>query len=404
MQEAVTMQPDERLEYLTLLSEQYPTVQALCTEIINLRAIVNLPKGTEHFISDLHGEYEAFCHILNNGSGVLREKAEALLGGELDAQEMNELLTLIYYPEAKIAQLSERGAISGAWYARRVGQLIRLCRLLSSKYTRSKVRKAMQPAYAYILDELLHAQPDEDDNQLFYHQKILDTLIGIGGGDEFIGSLCALAKRLAVDRLHIVGDIFDRGPRADSILDLLAAHHAVDVQWGNHDVIWMGAACGNETCIAAVVRACLLYGNMEILEKGYGISLRPLSLFAQRVYAMLPLEAAQTHAAAVLMFKLEGQLIRRRPEYGMEARLLLEKVAGGQETVLLDGAPYTVKPLPLPTVNPADPYALTEDEQALMREFRAAFAQSERLHRHVAFLYRQGSLCRPPRRRSRRPP
>jgi fructose-1,6-bisphosphatase-3 len=394
MQALEPLQPDERLEYLSLLAEQYPTVQALCTEIVNLRAIVNLPKGTEHFISDLHGEYEAFCHILNNASGVIREKAEALFGGELDAQEMSELLTLLYYPEAKLLQLSQRGAISAQWYVRRAGQLIRLGRLLSSKYTRSKVRKAMQPAYAYIMDELLHAQPDEDDNQLVYHQKILDTLIGIGGGDEFILSLCALAKRLAVDRLHIVGDIFDRGPRADSILDLLAGHHAVDVQWGNHDALWMGAACGSQVCIAAVVRGCLQYGNMEILETGYGISLRALSLFAQRAYPMLPLDAAQAHAAAVLMIKLEGQLIRRRPEYGMDARLLLEHVAGGQESIWLEGAARPVRPLPLPTVDPADPYALRADEQALMQEFSAAFAQSERLHRHIAFLYRQGSLCR----------
>ena len=269
MQEALTMQPDERLEYLTLLSEQYPTVQSLCTEIINLRAIVNLPKGTEHFISDLHGEYEAFCHILNNGSGVLREKAEALLGGELDAQEMNELLTLIYYPEAKIAQLSERGAISGAWYARRVGQLIRLCRLLSSKYTRSKVRKAMQPAYAYILDELLHAQPDEDDNQLSYHQKILDTLIGIGGGDEFY--------RLAVRAGQTAGG-GQAAHRGRHLRPRPPGRTASSTCWlritpwmysgGNHDVIWMGAACGNETCIASVVRTCLLYGKHGNPRKG----------------------------------------------------------------------------------------------------------------------------------------
>ena len=394
MQTTLPITPDERLEYLSLLAEQYPTVQALCTEIINLRAIVNLPKGTEHFISDLHGEYEAFSHILNNASGVIREKAQALFGAETDAQEMNELLTLIYYPEAKLRRLREQGAISGAWYALRVGQLIRLNRLLSSKYTRSKVRKAMQPAYAYIMDELLHAQPDEDDNQLVYHQKILDTLIGIGGGDEFILSLCALAKRLAVDRLHIVGDIFDRGPRADSILDLLLAHHAVDVQWGNHDVLWMGAACGSDVCIAAVVRACLQYGNMEILENGYGISLRALSLFAQRAYPMLPLDKAQAHAMAVMMFKLEGQLVRRRPAYGMRGRLLLEKVACGQTNVWHMGAQRAVRPLPLPTVVAADPYALHADEQALLDAFRAAFAQSQRLHRHIGFLYSHGSLYR----------
>ena len=388
------MPSQERREYLALLAEQYPTVQALCTEIINLRAILNLPKGTEHFISDLHGEYEAFLHILNNCSGVIREKAEALFGGELDKPEMNDLLTLIYYPEDKLSLLHRQNRIDTAWYGLRLTQLIRLNRHLSSKYTRSKVRKAMPPAYAYIMDELLHAQPDEDNNQGTYHRKILDTLIQIGSGDEFIISLCTLAKRLAVDRLHVVGDIFDRGPRADSIMDLLAKHHAVDVQWGNHDVLWMGAACGNDTCIAAVVRNCLLYGNMEILEKGYGISLRPLSLFAQRNYGMLPLAQAQTHAVTVLMFKLEGQLLARHPEYGMARRRLLHRVATGGDSIMLDGATRAVKPLPLPTVSVQDAYALTVEEQALLTEFRAAFAQSERLHRHITFLYQRGSLYR----------
>lgn len=388
------MQQDERFEYLSLLAEQYPTVQALCTEIINLRAILNLPKGTEHFISDVHGEYEAFLHILNNCSGVIREKAQTLLGQEINRAEMNDLLTLIYYPEEKLKRMHSRAAIPDDWYARRVHQLIRLNRHLSSKYTRSKVRKAMPPAYAYILDELLHAQPDEDNNQWTYHQKILDTLIQIGGGDEFIRSLCALTKRLAVDRLHIVGDIFDRGPRADSIMDLLIAHHAVDVVWGNHDVLWMGAACGNDACIAAVVRGCLAYGNMEILEKGYGISLRALSLFAQRHYPMLPLEAAQSHAMAVLLFKLEGQLAARHPSFGMENRRLLHRVAGGQATVILQGEAYTVHPLPLPTVTPQDAYALTAEEDALLAGFRAAFMQSERLRQHIAFLYQNGNLYR----------
>lgn len=388
------MQRDERFEYLSLLAEQYPTVQALCTEIINLRAILNLPKGTEHFISDLHGEYEAFSHILNNCSGVVREKAEAILGQEIDRAEMNDLLTLIYYPEEKLRRLRSQGKTTDDWYTRRVQQLIRLNRHLSSKYTRSKVRKAMPPAYAYILDELLHAQPDEDNNQWSYHRKILDTLIEIGGGEEFIISLCALTKRLAVDRLHIVGDIFDRGPRADSILELLMAHHAVDVVWGNHDVLWMGAACGNDACIAAVVRGCLAYGNMEILEKGYGISLRPLSLFAQQHYAMLPLDGAQTHAMAVLLFKLEGQLAERHPEYDMAGRRLLHRIGGQPATLALRGEVYPVRPLPLPTRQPENAYALTAEEDVLLTGFRAAFMQSERLQRHIAFLYQRGNLYR----------
>lgn len=388
------MASDERFEYLSLLAEQYPTEQALCTEIINLKAILNLPKGTEHFISDLHGEYEAFFHILNNCSGVIREKAEALFGQEIDKREMNDLLTLIYYPEEKLKRLHEQEDMDEEWYRRRLDQLIRLNRNLSSKYTRSKVRKAMPPAYAYILDELLHAQPDEDNNQLTYHRKIIDTLIQIGSGDEFITSLCALTKRLAVDRLHIVGDIFDRGPRADSIMELLLHYHAVDVEWGNHDVLWMGAASGNSACIAAVVRNCLAYGNMEILEKGYGISLRPLSLFAQSVYPGMRLEEAQLHAMAVIQFKLEGQLIDAHPEYRMEERKLLHRVANGECEVMVNGRCWHVNHVPLPTVSSTEPYALTSEEEELMEVFRAAFEQSERLQKHIEFLYNRGSLYR----------
>ena len=385
---------DERFEYLSLLAEQYPTVQALCTEIINLRAILNLPKGTEHFISDLHGEYEAFFHILNNCSGVIREKAEAIFGQELGKQEMNDLLTLIYYPEEKLKRLHEQQKLNEEWYRLRLDQLIRLNRHLSSKYTRSKVRKAMPPAYAYILDELLHAQPDEDNNQLTYHRKIIDTLIQIGSGDEFITSLCALTKRLAVDRLHIVGDIFDRGPRADSIMELLLHYHAVDVEWGNHDILWMGAASGNGACIAAVIRNCLAYGNMEILEKGYGISLRPLSLFAQKFYDPMPLEDAQLHAMAVILFKLEGQLIDAHPEYRMQGRKLLHLVADGQREATVDGKNWHIRSLPRPTVSATAPYTLTPEEDHLMETFHAAFEQSDRLHRHIEFLYNHGSLYR----------
>jgi len=388
------MASDERYEYLSLLAEQYPTEQALCTEIINLKAILNLPKGTEHFISDLHGEYEAFFHILNNCSGVIREKAETLLGQEIDKSEMNDLLTLIYYPEEKLKRLHELEDMNEEWYRKRLNQLIRLNRHLSSKYTRSKVRKAMPPAYAYILDELLHAQPDEDNNQLTYHQKIIDTLIQIGSGDELITSLCALTKRLAVDRLHIVGDIFDRGPRADSIMELLLHYHAVDVEWGNHDVLWMGAASGRDVCIAAVVRNCLVYGNMEILEKGYGISLRPLSLFVQNLNMVLPLEEAQLHAITVILFKLEGQLIDAHPEYRMEERKLLHRVANGESEVTVNGLCWHVNALPLPTVSPTDPYALTSGEKELMKTFHEAFEQSDRLQKHIEFLFNHGGLYR----------
>ena len=306
--------------YLACISEQFPTVQSLYTEIINLKAILNLPKGTEHFMSDIHGEYEAFLHILNNCSGVIREKALLLFSDTRSAADISDLLTLIYYPKEKLKLLGAAGRLTKDWYNGTLSDLIDLSRLLSSKYTRSKVRKATPSAYAYILDELLHALPDEDDNQLVYHQKIIDTLIDIGSGDEFIVALCGLIKRLAVDRLHIVGDIYDRGPRADGIMDLLLHHHAVDIEWGNHDILWMGAASGNPVCMAAVVRGCLQYENMELLETGYGISLRSLALFASQVHPGLAETQAALQAITVILFKLEGQLIARHPEYGMEGR------------------------------------------------------------------------------------
>ena len=357
----------EDLAALSILSEQYPTRQSLYTEIINLRAILNLPRGTEHFLSDIHGEYETFCHILNNGSGVLREKTKRLLGSEMSQAELNDLLTLIYYPLEKLARLAAAGIVNNPWYATTIDRLIRLSRSLSSKYTRSKVRKAMPPDYAYVLDELLHAQPDEDDNQLFYHRKILEAMIDLGSGDEFIIALCGLVKRLAVDKLHIVGDVFDRGSHAERVMELLMRHPAVDFEWGNHDLLWMGAACGNETCVAAAVRNCVRYGNLSILESGYGVSLRPLTLFAQETYPDLPLSDALTHAITVLQFKLEGQLIARNPDFGLEARRLLHRIAHNERTITLEGRVCNVRSLPLPTVNPNDPYRLTDEEQRVMQ-------------------------------------
>ena len=272
----------DRIKFLRLLSEKYPTRQQVCTEIINLQAILNLPKGTEHFMSDLHGEYEAFKHILNNSAGVIREKVDMLFSETLTPMERSSLCTLIYYPEEKLKKIREEGRSSEEWYRFVLQSLIDLAKLLSSKYTRSKVRKAMPPAYSYILDELLHAQRDEDDNQLLYHQKIIDTLLKLEEGDDFIIALSSLIKRLAVDHLHIVGDIFDRGERPDAILNMLMDHHSLDIEWGNHDILWMGAACGSQACIAAVVRNCLSYNTISVLEQGNGISLRPLVLFAEK--------------------------------------------------------------------------------------------------------------------------
>ena len=311
----------DRIKFLRLLSEKYPTRQQVCTEIINLQAILNLPKGTEHFMSDLHGEYEAFKHILNNSAGVIREKVDMLFSETLTPMERSSLCTLIYYPEEKLKKIREEGRSSEEWYRFVLQSLIDLAKLLSSKYTRSKVRKAMPPAYSYILDELLHAQRDEDDNQLLYHQKIIDTLLKLEEGDDFIIALSSLIKRLAVDHLHIVGDIFDRGERPDAILNMLMEHHSLDIEWGNHDILWMGAACGSQACIAAVVRNCLSYNNISVLEQGYGISLRPLVLFAEKTYPAKDVTQAAKMAISIILFKLEGRIIRRNPDFGMEDRL-----------------------------------------------------------------------------------
>ena len=313
-------------KYLELLAEKYPTEQAVCREIINLKAILSLPKGTEHFMSDLHGEYEAFCHILNNCSGVIREKVDLLFEDTLSDLDREEICTLIYYPVEKLAMIKKEGKNNEEWYRVILGELIDIARLFSSKYTRSKVRKAMPKEYAYILDELIHVQKDEDDNQLIYHRNILDTLLELQNADEFIEVLAGLIKRLAVDHLHIVGDIFDRGPCADRIMDLLTTYHSIDIEWGNHDILWMGAAAGSRACIATVIRNNLKYDNMKIMENSYGISLRNLTLFAEKIYPQIdPMEAA-LKAISVLLFKLEGQVILRNPDYKMEDKLLLHKV------------------------------------------------------------------------------
>ncbi|MBR1606188.1 MAG: fructose-1,6-bisphosphatase [Clostridia bacterium] len=391
----------DRQKYLQLMAEQFDTVEDLCTEITRIRAQLSLPKGTEHFMSDIHGEYEAFCHIMNNCSGVIREKVDLWLGDRLTHEEADALCTLIYYPEAILKQLHAEGEIPADWYREQVERLATLARLLSSKYTRDKVRRAMPEKWAFILDELMHFQSDEnaaateqEANQRRYHHALVDAVIATRSGDGLIEALAGLIKRLAVNRLHVVGDIFDRGPRADSIMDILMQHHAVDIEWGNHDILWMGAASGSEACIAAVVRNALAYGNMAILERGYGIPLRELTLFAEKTYPELPLEKAQVHAIQVMMFKLEGQLIRRNPEFGLEDRLLLHRLNRSSYTVEMDGRVWDVKELPLPTVDPADPYALSGEEEAVMKGLRAAFRHSLRLHEHVSFLYTRGWMYR----------
>ena len=397
---AMTLSP-ERLKYLRLLGEQYPTIEALCTEITRLSAQLSLPKGTEHFMSDIHGEYEAFCHILNNCSGVIREKVHVWLGNQLTAQEADELCTLIYYPEAILKQQHQKGAVSDAWYKNQVERMILLARMLSSKYTREKVRRSMPDAWAFLLDELMHYQGEEgealteqENNRRRYHEAILAALLSTASGDDLICALAVLIKNLAVDRLHVVGDIFDRGPRADSVMDMLMRHHSVDIEWGNHDILWMGAASGSECCIAGVLRNCLAYGNMDILERGYGIPLRPLVLLSEKLYPGFPPEKAMLQAVNVMMFKLEGQLIHRNPEFEMEDRLLLHRMDRAKRQIEIDGETWPLKDIPLPTVKWDDPYALTEEETQVMAGLRRAFTHSLRLREHIAFLYHRGWMYR----------
>ncbi|MDY5987817.1 fructose-1,6-bisphosphatase [Sporofaciens sp. SGI.106] len=377
---------------MKFVKEKYPTKQALCEEIINLNAIINLPKGTEHFMSDLHGEYEAFMHIMNNCSGVIREKVNMLWEDSLSDRERDELCTLIYYPREVLSRKREQGLLSEEWYRTVLNYLIELAKTLSSKYTRSKVRKAMPKEFGYIIDELLHFMPDEDGNQYNYHKKILDTIIGIHNSEEFIITLSDLIKRLAVDHLHIVGDIFDRGDSADKILDLLMEYHSLDIEWGNHDILWMGAAVGSEACIAMVVRNNIKYQCFQIMENGYGISLRPLVLFAERVYKELPPMEAALKAITVIFFKLEGQIIKRHPEYKMESRRLLHKIDYEHKTVECEDKVYEMEDVYFPTIDKEDPYRLTEEEEDVMEGLKFAFLNSQRLQKHVDFLYEKGSM------------
>ena len=381
------------LKYLKLLSEKYPNRQSVCTEIINLAAIMNLPKGTEHFMSDIHGEYEAFLHIMNNCSGVIREKIEMIFGDRLTEEEQRELRTLIYYPRHKIRIMKAQGQgkLSPKWYRKTLREMVEIARVLSSKYTRSKVRKAMPQEFAYIIDELLHALPDEGDNQQAYHERILDTIVGIQNGDEFIKALSNLIKRLAVDHLHIVGDLFDRGADADKIIDLLMDYHSLDIQWGNHDILWMGAASGSDACITNVVRNNVRYHNIRILESGYAISLRKLQLFAERTYEGDP-HTAMVKAINMLVTKSEGQAILRHPEFEMKDRLLMYNVNRETGMITIGDKEYQMNTAEFPTVDWEKPYEYSPEEAEVMDDLRASFRSSQRLKKHIEFLYSVGSI------------
>lgn len=390
MQDLARRSPAER-KYLELLAEKFPTTQSVFTEVINLEAILNLPKGTEHFVSDVHGEYEAFEHILNNCSGVIRERVGQAFAMELTRDEQADLCTLIYYPELKLRRLREQDRLTSEWYAITLTRLVRLARRLSGSYTRSKVRKAMPVAYAYIIDELLHISPDERETRLAYHQRIIDTIVDTGSADDFVCSLAALIKRLAVDHLHVVGDVFDRGPHADKIMERLMAYHSIDVQWGNHDIVWMGAAAGSYACLAAVIRNNIHYDSLKILESAYGVSLRELALFAEATYraddGMSPVEKA----ISVILFKLEGQTIRRHPNWHMDDRLLLEHVDAERGVAVVDGREYELRTRDFPTLEADDPYALTPEEQRVMDNLMNAVRSSDKLRCHVGFLFEHGS-------------
>ena len=390
----ITQVTEAQQKYLELLAREFPTREATVTEIINLQAILNLPKGTEHFMSDLHGEYEAFYHILNNCSGVIREKVELLFIESLDETERKNLCTLVYYPKEKLDLMEEESPLSETWGKITLRRLLRLAKLLSSKYTRSKVRKAMPEDFRYVLDELLHAQPDEDQNRYVYHAKILDTIWETGSFRPFVYALTGLIKRLAVDHLHIVGDIYDRGPYADKIMEQLMRHHSVDIQWGNHDVLWMGAAAGSLPCIANVIRNNVRYNNWEILENGYGIALRPFAMFARRLYTRDDGKEALVKAINVILFKLEGQAMLRHPEYKMENRLLFDKIDPEAGIVRLPYGEFRLNTADFPTYNSADPYALSPEEEEIVAGWQKDFRNSSLLQRHMRFFFSHGSLYR----------
>lgn len=379
-------------KYLELLSEKYPTTQSVCTEIINLNAILNLPKGTEHFMSDIHGEYEAFVHIMNNCSGEIHDKVDMIFRHTLTKQQRKEICTLIYYPKEKMEQMKENGEIDVTWYKETLKQLIEIAKVLSSKYTRSKVRKAMPEDFKYIIDELLHMQKDQDNNQVVYHENILNTIIEIYNSEEFIIALSALIKRLAVDHLHIVGDIFDRGSHPERVMDNLMKHYSIDIQWGNHDVLWMGAASGCDACIATVIRNNLKYDNIRMLESGYGISLRTLTLFAEKTYKNVDPMKAALKAISVILFKLEGQIIMRHPEYKMDDSMMLHKIDYDDGTIEIEGKTYKLNDRDFPTVDRENCYELSSDEKSLVKDLRKAFVESKVLREHIEFLYSKGSL------------
>ena len=400
----------EHLHYLEQLSEMYPTIGKASSEIINLQAILNLPKGTEHFVSDVHGEYEAFSHVLKNGSGAVRKKIDDVFGLAMDKADKAALATLIYYPREKMELIKQDEPDMDSWYKTTLYKLIEVCKTVSSKYTRSKVRKALPEEYAYVIEELITEKP-EVLNKEAYYESIINTTVELGTAEEFIVVLSELIQRLAVDHLHVLGDIYDRRAGPHLIMDRLCRYHSLDIQWGNHDIIWMGAAAGNPACIATVVRNSIRYGNLDVVEEGYGINMLPLATFALKAYKDDPctrfvfkvapsgadnmesdLIKKMHKAIAIIRFKLEGQLIKKWPEYGMKERLLLEHIDYEQGTIDLEGRTYKLLDTSFPTIDPADPYRLTEGEEEVIQRLRSSFIHCEKLKNHVGLLLKRGSM------------
>lgn len=407
-----TEKAESERRLLELLAQTYPDVSSASSEIMNLEAIMSLPKGTEHFVADLHGEYEAFQHILRNASGNIKRKVTEAFGTQLRDSEIRQLCSLIYYPERKLQIIRASENELSDFYRVTLYQLIKVCQAVSSKYTRSKVRKALPREFAYIIEELLHESPS-DDNKQAYFNRIIETIISTGQADAFITALCYVIQRLSIDQLHVLGDVYDRGPGAHLIMDVLCRYGNFDIQWGNHDALWMGAAAGNDCCIANVLRLSLRYGNMATLEEGYGINLVPLATFAMDVYGDDPCEnfrarldpddvthddktcqlLAKMHKAiSVIQFKLEAAMIDKHPEWRMQDRKLLEHIDFGKHAFVLDGKTYEMCDTHFPTINPADPYALTPEESELVRKLHHSFIISSRLKEHMKCLFSHGCM------------
>lgn len=401
------------LKYLQLLAQSFPNISEASTEIINLQAILNLPKGTEHFLADVHGEYEAFQHVLKNASGNIQRKVNELFGNTLRESDKKELCTLIYYPDQKLELIKASEENIEDWYHITIHQLVSVCRLVSSKYTRSKVRKALPKDFSYIIQELLHERT-EDANKADYVNVIIDTIISTGRADDFIVAISNVIQRLSIDQLHILGDIYDRGPGAHIIMDTLSSYHSWDIQWGNHDILWMGALAGNRACQCNVIRLSLRYANLTTLEEGYGINLVPLATFAMETYKNDPCEefvpkiasadsaridkktnrltALMHKAITIIQFKEEAAIIKRNPSWRMEGRMLFDKINYDNGTITLDGKTYPLRSNSFPTINPDNPDVLTPEEQQLMDKLNHSFQVSEKLHKHIRLLLQHGCM------------